>query len=153
MPWSKVVRFTDPLQCEAALQSTLRAEIIPVVRGRFHIEATQIGMDKLRMQRFKVALPQKTTVETSPDRRSIGFLLEASSPNLQHCGMKVTPNDIVMYGDDVLHQRSEANFHYGTMSVPTQDFLSSLQPSWVKSSSKHRRPASFVPILHLCRAS
>jgi AraC-like DNA-binding protein len=122
MPWSRVVTFTDPLACEAALQSTVRAEIIPVGRGRFHTEATQIGMDKLRMQRFKVALPQISTVEASPDRKSIGFLLEASSPSLQHCGLKVAPNDIIIYGHGLLHQRSEADFQYGTLSVPAQDF-------------------------------
>jgi AraC-like DNA-binding protein len=79
-------------------------------------------MDRLRMQRFKVALPQVSTVEISPDRKSIGFLLEASSPSLRHCGLKVTPNDILINGQEVLHQRSEANFHYGTISIPAQDF-------------------------------
>jgi methylphosphotriester-DNA--protein-cysteine methyltransferase len=122
MPWSRVVKFTDPLQCEATVQSTVRAEIIPVGRGRFHVEATQIGMDKLRMQRFKIAMPKINTVEVSPDRKSIGFLLEESSPSLQHCGLRVAPNGVLIYGHDVLHQRSEANFHYGTISVPAQDF-------------------------------
>ena len=122
MPWSRFVTFADPLPCQAALQSAVKAEILPVARGGFHIEATQIGMDKLRMQRFKVALPQIAIVEASPDRKPIGFLLEASSPSLQHCGQKVTPNDILIYGHDVQHQRSEANFQYGTMSVPVQDF-------------------------------
>jgi hypothetical protein len=122
MSWSRVLNFTDPLPCQAALQSAVKAEILPVAPGSFHIEATQIGADKLRMQRFKVALPQITTVEASLDRKPIGFLLEASSPSLQHCGQKVTPNDILIYGHDVQHQRSEANFQYGTMSVPVQDF-------------------------------
>jgi AraC-like DNA-binding protein len=122
MPWSKVVTFADPVPCQAALQSIAKAEILPVARGRFHVEATQIGMDKLRMQRFSVALPQIDTVETSLDRKAIGFLLEENSSGLQHCGLKVTPNDILIYGHDVLHQRSEANLQYGTMSVPAQDF-------------------------------
>ena len=122
MPWSRVVTFTDPLPCQSALQSTVEAEILPVAPGSFHVEATQIGADKLRMQRFKTALPQIYTGEVSPDRKCIGFLLEASSPSLQHCGQKVTPNDILIYGYDVLHQRSEANFQYGTMSLPVRDF-------------------------------
>jgi len=122
MPWSRVVAFTDPFACQTALQSTLAAEILPVARGAFRVEVTQIGLDKLRLQRFKVALPQIDTVQTSPDRKSIGFLLEGSASGLQHCGQKVTPNDIVTYGHGVMHQRSEANFQYGTMSLPTQDF-------------------------------
>jgi AraC-like DNA-binding protein len=79
-------------------------------------------MNALRMQRFVVALPLVSTVETAPDRKSIGFLIEGSSSNLQHCGLQVTPNDILVYGDDVVHQRSESNFRYGTMSVPAEDF-------------------------------
>jgi len=122
MHWTRVIAFTDPFPCQAALQSTVAAEILPVARGHFHVDATQIGMDKLRMQRFKVDLPQIDTIETSPDRKPIGFLLEESSSNLQHCGMKITRDDLVIYGNEVLHQRSEADFQYGTMSVPAKDF-------------------------------
>jgi AraC-like DNA-binding protein len=122
MPWSRVLTLTDPLSCQTILQSTVKAEILPTARGRFRIDATQVGLNTLQMQRFTVALPQINTVMASPDRKSIGFLLEGSSSNLQHCGLKVTPNDILVYGNDVLHQRSETNFRYGTMSVPTQDF-------------------------------
>ncbi len=122
MHWTRVIAFTDPFPCQAALQSTVAAEILPVGRGHFHVDATQIGMDKLRMQRFKVDLPQIDTIETSPDRKPIGFLLEESSSNLQHCGMKITRDDLVIYGNEVLHQRSEADFQYGTMSVPAKDF-------------------------------
>jgi AraC-like DNA-binding protein len=74
------------------------------------------------MQRFMVARPQISTVEVARDRKSIGFLIEGSSSNLQHCGVGVTPSDILVYGYDVVHQRSEANFRYGTMSVPALDF-------------------------------
>jgi len=122
MPWSRVIAFTDPSPFQAALQSTVSAEILPVTPGCFRVEATQIGMDKLRLQRFRVALPQIYTVETSPDRKSIGFLLEGSSSGLQHRGQKVTLKDIVVYGHGVVHQRSEADFRYGTMSVPARDF-------------------------------
>jgi AraC-like DNA-binding protein len=122
MPWSKVVTFTDPFPFQAALQSTSQAEVLPTTRGSFRVEATQIGMNKLRMQRFEVALPQIYTLMIAPDRKSIGFLIEGNSSKLQHCGLEVTPNDIVVYGYDVLHQRSAPNFRFGTMSVPKADF-------------------------------
>ena len=108
MPWSKVVTFTDPFPCQAALQSTSQAELLPTARGSFRVDATQIGMDKLRMQRFEVALPQISTVMVAPDREAIGFLIEGNSSNLQHRGLEVLPNDILVYGYDVLHQRSVA---------------------------------------------
>jgi AraC-like DNA-binding protein len=122
LPWSKVVTFTDPFPCQAALQSTSQAELLPTARGSFRVEATQIGMDKLRMQRFDVALPQISTVTVAPDRESIGFLIEENSSNLQHRGLEVTPKDILVYGYDVLHQRSGPNFRFGTMSLPKTDF-------------------------------
>jgi AraC-like DNA-binding protein len=122
MPFSRVVAFTDPFRCQMGLQSTVAAEILPIARGCFRVDATQIRMDRLRMQRFKVALPQIDTVQASPDRKCIGFLLEGSASSLQHCGQKVTPSDILTYGHDVVHQRSEADFQYGTMSVSTKDF-------------------------------
>jgi AraC-like DNA-binding protein len=122
MPWSRISRFTDPLACQTALQSTARAEILPTTRGDFSVDATQVGMNALRMQRFSVALPIISTVEVAPDRKSIGFLIESAASNLQHCGTEVTPKDILVYGDDVLHQRSGPNFRYGTMSVPAQEF-------------------------------
>jgi AraC-like DNA-binding protein len=117
-----VVTFTDPFPCQVALQSTSQAEVLPTTRGSFRVEATQIGMHKLRMQRFAVALPQINTLVVAPDRKSIGFLIEGNSSNLQHCGLEVTPNDILVYGYDVLHQRSAPNFRFGTMSLPKADF-------------------------------
>jgi AraC-like DNA-binding protein len=121
VPWNKVVEFADPLACQAALQTTVQAEILPTTRGSFYAEATQIGMSALRLQRSKVALPQIGTFTIAPDRRSIGFLIEESSSNMQHCGLQVTPTDILIYGHDVVHQRSESDFRYGTMSLPTDD--------------------------------
>ena len=122
MPWSRVVNFSDPLSLQAALQSTTQAEILPTARGRFQVEATQIGMDRLRMQRFQVDLPQIATLATAPDRKCIGFLLEGNSSDLHHSGLRATPGDILVYGNDVLHQRSGSDFRYGTMSLPVEEF-------------------------------
>jgi AraC-like DNA-binding protein len=122
MPWSRVLTFNDPLPCQAALQSLAQAEILPTVRGSFHAETTQIGMNKLRMQCFNMVLPQIGTVAIASDRKIIGFLIEPYESNLQHCGLEVTPNDIFVCGHDLLHQRSAADFHCGTMSLPVKDF-------------------------------
>jgi hypothetical protein len=95
-------------------------------------------MDKLRMQRFKVALPQIDTVEASHDRKSIGFLLEASSPSLQHCGLKVTQNDILIYGHDVLHQRPRPTLNAEQSRCQRRISPSYAQRLWAESSSKTR---------------
>ena len=121
MPWSRVLSFTDPLPCQAAVQAG-NVEILPTARGSFHVDMTQIGMNKLWMQRFNVILPQVSTIAIHPNRKVIGFLIESNSSNLQHCGMEVMPSDILVAGFDVLHQRSEFGFHYGTMSLPVAEF-------------------------------
>jgi AraC-like DNA-binding protein len=122
MAWSRVLAFNDPFACQAALQSVAQAEILPTARGSFHVTMTQIGMNKLRMQRFNGVLPQISTVAIASDRRLFGFLIEPSSSNPRHSGIEVTPNDIFVYAHDVLHQRSASEYHVGTMSVPATDF-------------------------------
>jgi hypothetical protein len=78
-------------------------------------------MNSLWMHRIRVSLPQVNTVTVKPGRRAIGFLIEPNSSPLLHCSLEVLPGDIVVNGFDVTHQRSDANFHYGTMSLPIDD--------------------------------
>jgi hypothetical protein len=51
MPWNRVLRFTDPLPCQAAVQAA-DVQILPTKSGDFQVEMTQIGMNRLWMQRF-----------------------------------------------------------------------------------------------------
>jgi AraC-like DNA-binding protein len=97
-------------------------EFLPTAKGSFHAGITQVGMDSLWMQRFHMSLPQICNFVVRPDRRVIGFLLESTSSNLQHCGMEVTPHDIFVAGSDMVHQRHEFGLHFGTMSLPVKDF-------------------------------
>jgi hypothetical protein len=122
MSWSRFIRLTDPLACQAAIQGA-QVEILPTARGSFRVEITQIRLNRLWMQRFNVALPQISTVVIASDRKAIGFLTEPNSTGLQHCGIEVTRNDLLVHGSDLLHQRSEFGLSYGSMSVPMKDFL------------------------------
>jgi AraC-like DNA-binding protein len=122
MARSRVVLFDDPSLCAAALQSPTQAEILPTARGHFEVEATQIVLGKLRVQRLTSTLPHITTVVASPDRKAIGFIAEANASAFQHCGLDILPSNILVYGYDILHQRSSYNFRCGTMSVPAKDF-------------------------------
>jgi AraC-like DNA-binding protein len=108
------------LACQAVIWSA-DCELFPTAIGRFRAELTQIGMNTLWMHRIRVSLPQVNTVAVKPGRRAIGFLIEPNSSPLQHCGLEVLPGDIIVNGFDVTHQRSDANFHYGTMSLPIDD--------------------------------
>jgi AraC-like DNA-binding protein len=120
MPWARVLKFTDPLPCQAAVQTT-DVEILPITRGDFWAEITQIGMNRLWMQRFHVSLPQVSTIASRPGRRSIGFLTESNSSPLQHRGLNILPGDIIINKFDLAHQRSGADYHLGAMSLPTEE--------------------------------
>ena len=120
MAWSRVYNFTEPTACQSVIRSA-QLELIPTAKGRFHAEITQIGMNRLLVQRFHVSLPQVNTVAVKPGRRSIGFLSEPGSAPFLHCGLKVLPGDIIVNRCDVVHQRSDANLHFGTLSLPTDD--------------------------------
>jgi AraC-like DNA-binding protein len=121
MPWSEVLSFTDPLPCQAAVQGA-NVEIFPTAKGDFGAELTKIGMNRLWMQRFHQHLPQVKVVSIKPGRRAIGFLTEQHQPALQHCGMDVLPGDIIVHDFDVIHQRSQADLRYGSMSLTLNDF-------------------------------
>jgi hypothetical protein len=72
MPWNIILKFADPFLCQAALQCTTEAEILPTERGSFCVENTQIGMDALWLQRFNVALSQIGTFTLPSNRKAIG---------------------------------------------------------------------------------
>lgn len=117
MAWSRVCGFSDPSECQKAFQ-TADVELLPTAKGRFRAEIAQISMDSLWIHRIHVSLPEVTTVALKRGRKSIGFLTEPNSTPVLHCGLEVLPGDIVVNRSDILHQRSDANLRYGTMSLP-----------------------------------
>jgi AraC-like DNA-binding protein len=120
MAWSRVCGFTDPSACQKVFQ-TADVELFPTAKGRFHAEIVQISMDNLWIHRIHISLPEVNTVALKHGRKSIGFLTEPNSTSLLHCGFEVSPGDIVVNRSDVVHQRSDANLRYGTMSLPRDD--------------------------------
>jgi AraC-like DNA-binding protein len=121
VPWSRVLSFTDPYLCQTAIQGG-QVEILPTTRGAFRADLTQIGMNKVWMQRFDLAQPIVATSAANIERKVIGFLTDDGSPQLQHCGLQVQPHHMLVYGKDVLHQRSQRAVQYATMSVPAGEF-------------------------------
>jgi AraC-like DNA-binding protein len=97
-------------------------EIYPTTRGTFHSDITQIGLNRLWMQRFHQQLAQVNSVAIRPGRKVIGFLTKEHQPTLQHCGMDVSAGAIIVNDFDTIHQRSGVDFYYGAMSLPLDDF-------------------------------
>ena len=126
MQWSRVLSFDDPCMCRAAISSA-DVELFPTAKGRFHTDITQIGMNGLWMHRIQASLPQISTIKIKSGRRSIGFLTESSSAPLSHAGMEILPGDIVLNNTDVAHQRSGADFRFGTVSLPLEDLAATAE--------------------------
>jgi AraC-like DNA-binding protein len=120
MPWSKVLTFTDPFPYQTAIRAT-DVELYPTTRGEFRAELTQINLNQLWMQRFHEKLPQVYASKIKPGRRVIGFLT-GKQPAMQHCGMDLSPRDIVISNYDVMHHRTQGDCHFGAMSLTTDDF-------------------------------
>jgi AraC-like DNA-binding protein len=145
MPWSRVLAFDDPFSCQTAIQAA-DVELFPTTKGKFSSELTQIRMDQIWMQRFHQGLAQINTVATRPGRRVIGFHTRQNQTAMQHCGMEVLPGTIVVNNFDVLHQRSDADFHYGAMSMTTDDFA-------VACKAITNLEFGMLPLTHLVRPS
>jgi AraC-like DNA-binding protein len=120
MPWSRVLRFSDPLLCQAAILGA-DVEILPTTKDDFAVEITQVGADRLWVQGLHASAPTVCTVACNPERRSVGFLTESNSSPLQHCGQDVLPGDIIVNRSDVVHRRSGPDLDYGSLSLPTDE--------------------------------
>jgi AraC-like DNA-binding protein len=158
MPWSRVLKFVEPLSCQAAILSA-DVEILPTTNEDFLVEITQAGTSRLWVQRFDVSSPQICTVACKPGRRSIGFLTESNSSPLQHCGLEVLPGDIIVSRSDVAHRRSGPDFHYGSISLPTDELDAAVEAiigrEFMKGPGKrivHPHPRFMSRLLGLHRA-
>jgi len=121
MPWSRVLSFTDPFPYQAAIRAA-DVELFPTARGEFHAELTQITLNQLWMQRFDEKLPQVYASRVRPGRRVIGFLTAEHQPGMQHCGIDVSPRDIIISNYDVMHHRTGGGCRFGAMSLTMDDW-------------------------------
>jgi AraC-like DNA-binding protein len=126
MALSRVFSLDDPSACQAVFP-TADVELFPTTKGNFHAEITQVGMNRIWMHRIHTSLPEINTVAVKPGRRSIGFLTECNSSSLLNCGLEVRHGDIVLNRSDAVHQRSGADFHYGTVSLPSDDLAAAAE--------------------------
>jgi AraC-like DNA-binding protein len=116
----KFFSLDDPLDCQTVFPSA-DVQLFPTAKGIFHAKIAQIFLKQVWMHRIHISLPEINTVAVKPGRKSFGFLTERNSPSLLDCGLEVRPGDMVINRSDAVHQRSGANFHYGTVSLPSDD--------------------------------
>src|SRR6185437_15453044 len=116
MALSRIFSFDDPAAYEA-ISPSAEVKLFPTASGSFHADVSQIGIGGIWLHRIHISLPEINTVAVGRDRVSIGFLTECNSSPFLVCGQDVRPGDIVINRSDIVHQRSEANLHYATVSL------------------------------------
>jgi hypothetical protein len=121
MPWSKVLNFTDPFPYQLAIRAA-DLELLPTARGEFRANLTQVCMNQLWMQRFHQNLPLVCVGSMKPGRKVISFLTATNQPALHHCGIDVSPSEIIVNNVDMLHQQAGADFSLGGMSLQNDAF-------------------------------
>ena len=122
MPSGRVFVFTDPFPYQAALHAADLA-FFPTTKGTFRAELTQIRVKfQLWMQCHHQTLPQVNTGAVYVGRKIIGFLTGPKGQTMRHRGMDVSTADIIVKNSDVFHQRTDADCHYGSMSLTLDDF-------------------------------
>jgi AraC-like DNA-binding protein len=120
MAWSSVLNFTDPHECQIAIQGA-HVEVFPTARGAYYSEITKIRFDRLWMQRFHWSSPQVLTIAHKSDRKAINFLIETKSAGNHYGGAEVLPGDIILHRNDLAHGRFAGGIRSGAMSLPATE--------------------------------
>ncbi len=145
MPRSKVLAFTDPFSFQRAI-STADLELVPTAREQFSAELIRVCMNQLWMQHFYQNLPLIITGTMKPGRRVFTFLTSSEPASMRHCGMEVQSGDIIVNNFDEMHQRTQAGFRMGSMSLTIDDLDAACKATT-------GREFSVAPFKHLVRPS
>ncbi len=142
---SKVLAFADPFSFQTAI-STADLELVPTARGQFSAELIRVCMNQLWIKRFYQNLPLINTGTMKPGRRVLTFLASSEPAAMRHCGMEVLSGDIIVNNFDEMHQRTEAGFRMGSMSLTIDDLDAACK-------AITGREFSVAPFKHLVRPS
>jgi len=126
MPWSRVLSFTDPFAYQSAFRS-VDVELFPTAKGKFCAELTQVSMNRLWIHGAHEDLPRVCIGAVKPYGAAIGFLTRANQPAMMHCGMVVSPGEIIVNDTDLMYRRTEANCDWGSMSLSKEDLDAACQ--------------------------
>jgi AraC-like DNA-binding protein len=145
MPSSAVLTFADPHPYQAAIRGG-QVEIYPKAKGDFFGELTQVDLDRLWLQRGRENLPRAGLIRVRADRAPIGFLANANEAPVWHCGIEVSPGDIIVDSFDSMHRRTEAPSQWASMSLTPDDLAAA-------GAAIAGRDLTVPPATHIVRPS
>jgi len=116
----EISSFDDPEQYQAAIRSA-EIEIYPTAAGDFRAELTKVDFERLWMQRGCESLPRIRIGKVNPNRVSIYFLVNSNEAPFWHCGVEVSPGEIIVDSSDSVHRKTRAPCHWGVLSLARED--------------------------------
>src|SRR5262245_47598844 len=121
VPGIATLEFTDPEPYQRAIRGA-KVELLVTAKGDFRAELTQICLPRLSMQRARENLPRVLLATINPDRAPISFLTRPDQPAIRHCGLDVTPSDIIVSSRSPMQRRTSGPCHWGTASLTPEEF-------------------------------
>ena len=119
---SRILNYSDPYEYQQAIRGA-ELEVIVPEKGRFKAELIQVEFSHLWLTRGRENLSRIFHGAVSKDRFVIGFLADASQQPIQHCGMSVSPGEIIVNDRYEMHRRTEGPCYWGAMSLTSEDML------------------------------
>jgi hypothetical protein len=118
---SAILNFDDPHAYAAAIHAA-DLKLFPTIKGDFRAELTQVTLERLWMQRGSENLPRVFFGTIKPGRAVVSFFTDSDQPAMQHCGMDVSPGEIIVNNHELIHRRTAAASRWGSMSLEQEDF-------------------------------
>jgi AraC-like DNA-binding protein len=113
--------FTDPQMYQSAMRPA-QVEVVVTTKGDFHAELKRIELSKLSIQSARVNLPVIYHSAVSAERVPIFFVAKGNHATYCHDGLDTSSGEIIAVRAGSTHySRSEANSHWGTLSLTHED--------------------------------
>ena len=121
MPGSSVTTFADPCAYQEAVRSA-QVEVLVTARGDFHTELTRIDLHNLSMQSGRETLPRVGRGAINAEHTAIYFLVGADQAAGQHCGVELSPGEIVINAaGSTYHHVTSALCRWGDVSIAADE--------------------------------
>ena len=120
MPANSVQNYLDPFHYQRAIRAA-ELEVFPTAKGAFHAELTKIDLHQLWMQRGDESLPRVFHGVASPKRAIIAFLSDCHQPGYRHCGMDVSPDEIIFNDQSEMHRQTLGRCRWSSLSLTPEN--------------------------------
>ncbi len=120
LPSSSILNFTDPGACQEAIRGG-QVELLVTKGGDYRTELTKVALNRISIDRFDETLPRILRGAVSPNRAAIGFLTDWDQPEVRHCGVSISPGEIMVDDRHAVHHTTNGPSRWGSISLTLED--------------------------------